>query len=508
MGKIFLNTDAVYNLKSDINSKRNTCSDCSSKVYSIQNNLYWKVLNRSRIRTRLNNLRTRINRQSELLYSYARILETVNDNMTDTDNRMKNEAKKLTCDLNRITKIMSVCQKGSKRSKKIWGLDVESYSFIMSLFGMKLIGPVLSSKAHLLHSIYKGITSGNIENLKDFSQDKMVVYLRDNSSYDTGFWKFNYFATFLGERNDFLDSLKISWAKGTDIITGFFTGESYEEQIMKKSLSGILQNVSNNDIETTEIPDEVKNIVKILKEGGNIKELHLSETSKKSNIYKHLIENEEFYKGMGKVSKAIKHGELTTEYVEYLLTDYTKNAEYLETLKAGLNSTETDNAVLLKVVDGLQVEYSNKWVGTFVKASEKTIEELGGKTIGAAADLASGGLYSLVDLGKDIANEITGLNDEVDSLESLYGMHQYSNDLISSYDYYADKIRSGDFTEDDLTRCKSLFELTKSAKIEEYQAMIDLTKDSSQKKVLEKEMQKLNNMSYTTSYAGSGGGRF
>lgn len=349
------------------------------------------------------------------------------------------------------------------------------------------------------------LISGNICNTKDFSQDKMVVYLRNNSSYDTDFWKFNYFATFLGERNDFLDSLKISWAKGTDIITGFFTGKSYEEQIMKKSLSGILQNVSNNDIETTEIPDEVKYIVKILKEGGDIKELHLSEKSKKSNIYKHLIENEEFYKGMGKVSKAIKNGELTTEYVEYLLTDYSKNVEYLETLKAGLDSTEADNAVLLKVVDDLQTEYSNKWAGTFVKTYEKAIE----KGVDELINLVpTGRLYSLVDLGKDIANEITGLNDEVDSLESLYGMHQYSNDLISSYDYYADKIRSGDFTEDDLTRCKNLFELTKSAKIEEYQAMIDLTKDSSQKKVLEKEMQQLNNMSYTTSWAGSGGGRF
>lgn len=147
MGKIYLNTDAVYNLKSDMYSKRNTCRDCLGRVYSVQNNLYWKVLNRNRIRTRLNNLRTRINRQSELLYSYAQVLGTVNSNMTDTDNRLKNDAKRITCQMSRITKVMSVCRNGSERSRKIWGLNTEDYSFITSLFGGGICGATLSTKA-------------------------------------------------------------------------------------------------------------------------------------------------------------------------------------------------------------------------------------------------------------------------------------------------------------------------------------------------------------------------
>lgn len=149
MGKIYLNTDAVYNLKSNMYSKRNSCRDCSSRVYSVQNNLYWKVLNRSRIRTRLNNLRSRINRQSELLYSYSQVLGTVNNNMTDTDNRLRNDAKRLTCQMSRITKVMSVCQNGSARSKKMWGLNAEDYTFITSLFGGGIGGASLSTKGLL-----------------------------------------------------------------------------------------------------------------------------------------------------------------------------------------------------------------------------------------------------------------------------------------------------------------------------------------------------------------------
>lgn len=147
MGKIYLDTDAVYRLKSNMYSKRNSCKDCSSGVYSIQNNLYWKVLNRNRIRTRLNDLRTRINRQSELLYSYSKVLGTVNTNMTDTDNRLRNEAKRLTCKMSRITKVMDVCRNGSKRSKKIWGLKAEEYTFLTSLFGGGIGLASLSTKA-------------------------------------------------------------------------------------------------------------------------------------------------------------------------------------------------------------------------------------------------------------------------------------------------------------------------------------------------------------------------
>lgn len=147
VGKIYINTDAVYNLKSNMYSKRNSCRDCSSGIYSIQNNLYWKVLNRNRIKTRLNKLRTRITRQSELLHSYYQVLETVNNNMTDTDNRLRNDAKKITCQMSKITKVMSVCRNGSKRSKKIWGLNAENYSFITSLFGNGIGGASLSTKA-------------------------------------------------------------------------------------------------------------------------------------------------------------------------------------------------------------------------------------------------------------------------------------------------------------------------------------------------------------------------
>lgn len=146
MGKIYINTDAVYNLKSNIYKKRNSCRDYSGRVYSVQNNLYWKVLNQQRIRTRLNNLRSRINRQSELLYSYSQVLGTVNNNMTDTDNKLRCDARKIACQMSRISKVMKVCQNGTKRSKKIWGLDAKNYSFITSLFGNGINGASLSTK--------------------------------------------------------------------------------------------------------------------------------------------------------------------------------------------------------------------------------------------------------------------------------------------------------------------------------------------------------------------------
>lgn len=149
MGKIYINTDAVQNLKSNMYSKKNVCQSYSGRIYSVQNNLYWKVLNKRNIRTRLNNLRKRINRQSELLYSYSRVLGTLNNDMSDTDDRLRKDAKRITCRMNHITQVMSVCQNGSKRSKKIWGLNAKDYIFITSLFGSGMSGAALSTKVFL-----------------------------------------------------------------------------------------------------------------------------------------------------------------------------------------------------------------------------------------------------------------------------------------------------------------------------------------------------------------------
>lgn len=147
MGKIYINTDAVYNLKSNMYSKRNSCKNYYSRVVSVEGSLYWKVLQRYQIGKRLINLRKRINNQSDLLYSYSQVLGTVNNNMSDTDNSLRNDAKKITCQMNRITNVMSVCQNGTNRSKKIWGLNAEDYSFITSLFGGGIGGAALSTKA-------------------------------------------------------------------------------------------------------------------------------------------------------------------------------------------------------------------------------------------------------------------------------------------------------------------------------------------------------------------------
>ncbi len=147
MGKIYVNTDAIYNLKYNVNTKGNSCRNCSSRVYTIKNNIDWKVLSRSRINTRLNNLRNRVLRQSELLYAYARVLGTVNSDMSDTDKRLRSDAQRLTCRMNKISRVTTVLQNGSARSKKNWGLDMEEYSFITSLFnGGVLNGAALSTK--------------------------------------------------------------------------------------------------------------------------------------------------------------------------------------------------------------------------------------------------------------------------------------------------------------------------------------------------------------------------
>lgn len=162
MGKIYINTDAIWNLKSSVNSKANKCNDCANRLNIIRNNIDWKVSSRSGIDSRMNSLKNRVAHQSNLLYAYSRTLGNIANNMSDTDNRLKNDAKRLIYNLNRLTMISSVISQSSPRNHRIWEKDLKKYTFMLTLFGGKDLGPVLSSKPYISNT-YKEYLKENVE---------------------------------------------------------------------------------------------------------------------------------------------------------------------------------------------------------------------------------------------------------------------------------------------------------------------------------------------------------
>lgn len=153
MGRIYINTDAVYNLKSAMLARSKECRNCSWRIYSVTSNLYWKVLKRNEINAKLAELRKRVIRQGELLEEYAKALESVSDNLIETDNSLKGDAKKLAYQFGKISNVMSIYRSGTKRSKKVWSLNLDKYMFISSLFGGGTMGLAALSTKNYLHKV-------------------------------------------------------------------------------------------------------------------------------------------------------------------------------------------------------------------------------------------------------------------------------------------------------------------------------------------------------------------
>lgn len=72
---------------------------------------------------------------------------------------------------------------------------------------------------------------------------------------------------------------------------------------------------------------------------------------------------------------------------------------------------------------------------------------------------------------------VSGVEDKGEALGAVYASSHYSDDLIASYNYYADKLKGGNYTAHDIEMCKTMFELSKAAKIEELNNILMLTRD-------------------------------
>ena len=176
MGKIYVNTDAVSNLKSNFRGKAASCREYSSRANIIRNNIDWEVLRRRNINYRLNKLRQRIQRQSSMLTSLSNAAGNVRSSISDTDNRVRKEANKLACRMNRMSYMNYYLSNASPRSCRIWDRDLRRYTFAAALFGGKILGAVLSSKPYIKNTYLEYLNEDSTHSKFDaFFMGKMKI---------------------------------------------------------------------------------------------------------------------------------------------------------------------------------------------------------------------------------------------------------------------------------------------------------------------------------------------
>ena len=280
---------------------------------------------------------------------------------------------------------------------------------------------------------------------------------------------------------NFGDKAGYSLSKGLDVVMELLLQKDPTTEVVKRNLAVILQDMEMREHDYA-VPDEINLVIDCIKTGG---EMNATLAQKYGDVLD----------GLGIAGDILEYGDDGANYLKYLLTDYSKSLETLETLKNYGVDGNTEAAV-----NELIAQYKSKFIGGLGEAWNIGREIILEKGAEAAFDAATGGLYSVVDLGKDIILEVGGINDKTAAVETLLGTTIIESNVFHAYTEAVHVIGSGDFTESDVANLKTMFDMYKTIKQSQYECALQIIGEDcsvAERQVIEQEITMIKEMTMT-----------
>lgn len=441
MARTIINVYEVTQAKNKINSAKTTVSSVKSSFAQTKANVDSKIQNRSNIRNRLNSVNNQLTNIINRIYQIQSTVQSSANKYQNTDNNIN-----------------------AMKSK-----DIEGVLFNV----LETTGSILREQfKELYDSVKENINNGiKAEIEKSKSEEVLPSFKEYNLIYD-----------FIESRNPTIDAILFGVTRA-DLFAGIKSlfnssvgRDNMIDNVYKNQIISIIEQANAQDkyVEVgKELLLEYQNKVIDPVNNWNVACEIISNNSEK---YKYLEKfDEESFKKLGTL---LKYGQEGVETIEILLNDYSSTLESLESLKKGLEITG-GNELIIDYIDELIFEYNNKFglvVDNVVDFAFDEAIDLGGETLSMATP---GNLLSYANSAHEIIWNVGGLEEKGDILASLYASNQYSDDVVIAYEHYANKLRSGQYTEEDYSTCKNLFLFVQEMKIQEYQNIkVFSTKDS------------------------------
>lgn len=311
----------------------------------------------------------------------------------------------------------------------------------------------------------------------------------------------DYTYDFLNGRNQTLDALASAWGSNwiNNILSLFGVSEDLNEKAVRRSIEFLIKDTLKNKHESSELleeytealsPDEFKTFKKVVDlfadtgktytdiELAEILGIDVREISESQYIqFLRQQDNKKFFKllsdkldlTLGAYSDATEAFDAASQMIGRVMNDYTEDIKYLEAIRQALIDGGYDLKVVNETVDDMLWDYKNQAFSAIMIGVDKLCEEGAGTVINKTIPT-----LNLFLAAKDLGCSVSGLDDTTENLEMIYATQQYSYGLVEKYEYYADKIRTGDYTEKDVEQCNIYFELARTAKIQEYTAMSNM----------------------------------
>jgi len=311
----------------------------------------------------------------------------------------------------------------------------------------------------------------------------------------------DYTYDFLNARNHVFDALASAWGSNwiNNVLSLFGVSEDLNEKAVRRSIKFLIKDTLKNRHESSEFleeytdalsPDEFENFKKVVDlfadtgtiytdvELAEILKIDVREISESQYIqFLRQQGNAKFFKSLsdkldltlGAYSDATEAFEVASQMISRVMNDYTEDIKYLEAIKQALIDGGYDLKVVNETVDDMLWDYKNQAFSAIMIGVDKLCEEGAGTVINKTIPT-----LNLFLAAKDLGCSVSGLDDTTENLEMIYATQQYSYGLVEKYEYYADKIRTGEYTEQDVEQCNIYFELARTAKIQEYTAMSNM----------------------------------
>lgn len=310
--------------------------------------------------------------------------------------------------------------------------------------------------------------------------------------------EFDVTSLFIDSRNTTVDAIAVGWTSDwlKNFTSLFGVGDNVNEIMVRKSIESVISEVLKNKHEVEDfykgytsalVPTEVETAKKIIglsidtgkiyseAEIANLLKIDVKDITE-SEYLKWLCQSDNL-KFLNEISNkidltigaycdAVDTLDISTQLLTKVFNDYTEDIRYLEEIKQALVDGGYDNKTVNGVVDAMLWEYRNQYISAAVDGIEK-LAEMG---IDKGVDKVLPLLNVFIDT-KDISSSIIGLTDTTDNIGNIYATQQYSYGLVEKYEFYRQKINSGNYTQSDVEQCNTYFELAKAAKLQEYKAI-------------------------------------
>lgn len=472
MAKIKVTPDSVSAIERTVRAQAAAMEDVSAAIGRVLSSLDMKISGEENIRQNLNTLRQKSKNQQQKLEGMDTALTQVIDQFQGTDKKLSQDAKELgrMCDRIRsgilnTSNLAELIQKSFPVSSAIGILTGITQSGFLSIQeALKAIQGVLNAQT----AGTSGLPAGGQE---------LYEYLLQN---DPKFLFSNY--------NDALHFMNdIKWyevvgygmTKAEDVLKALVNGGSFEgaaAEMMndpdkcKALLRGIIDDLTGTeymDIIPSDGETVLKNAKKLAELGGYEDTADMIEMFQKATGY--------------------------TEDADRILKDYSENIEMLESLK----SVAPGSSMLNKHVDNLIAEYQNQFKADVVDYLKSNAE----KGIVKGVDTLLGTKFGMV---TKVLDKTLGQTGTMKGLDKVIHVSEMRTDAINGFQKAAEKIRSGNFTETDMTKYQNSFNVAKSLTIEQYKGMLEYYgKDTSQGRHIAERLSQLEQMSCQNFTGGS-----